>query len=95
MRLVQKLAVGGIGLVGAGIGSLGLGVAYAQTPASSSTASTVVAHQGSQVAPDRAKVVTAKESDAPGGPQDLGGANVQSGAQGGLNTGGPDSGANR
>ncbi|MGH9094073.1 MAG: hypothetical protein ACRDXE_02835, partial [Acidimicrobiales bacterium] len=65
MNIKQKLAVGATGLIGAGIGSLGPGIAHAQTPAPAPSAPAISApsapasstaggnvQQGDQKAPD-------------------------------------------
>ncbi len=101
MRLTQKLAIGATSLGGLAIGSLGLGIAHAQTTAPRAPApvvSTPAAVGGNQTAPT-AETPDAPEvgatADAPGGHQDPPGANVQSGAQNGPDTGGTDAGANK
>lgn len=100
MRLTQKLAIGATGLGGVALGSLGLGIAHAQTPAppgpapSVSTPAPAPDPGGNQDAPDNpsAEASDAPEAgdvaDTPGGHQDPPGADVQSGAQDGPDTGG-------
>ncbi len=95
MRLTQKLAIGATGLGGLAIGSLGLGVAHAQSastsvPAVSTPAAGPVTTQAE--APDAPTI--GASADAPGGHQDPPGANVQFGSQSGPDTGGVDTAAN-
>ena len=94
MRLAQKLAVGATGLVGLGIGSLGLGVAHAQTVTHTNPAS-VVTSPTSKGGADLPETATSTESDGPGGHHDPPGANAQFGAQSGPDTGGADRAANQ
>lgn len=79
MTLKHKFLIFASSLVGMGAGSLGLGVAHAQTathPAAVATAE----HSGSVTkAPDGPEAAVGVESDGPGGHQDADGLNVQSG----------------
>ncbi|MDE3207182.1 MAG: hypothetical protein KGQ66_23505 [Acidobacteriota bacterium] len=80
MILKHKILIFGSSLVGMGVGSLGLGVAHAQTttpPAAVTTAGHTSASTGAVDSPEVA--AAAVESDGPGGHQDANGANVQSG----------------
>ena len=79
MILKHKILIFGSSLVGMGVGSLGLGVAHAQTttpPAAVTTAGHSSAVTGTADGPESAAGV---ESDGPGGHQDANGADVQSG----------------
>lgn len=86
MILKQKLLVGAASLVGMGIGSLGLGVAHAQTNPTSPPAVSSVTRSGTGA--DAPEAVTSHKSDGPGGHQDANGVNVQYGSQSGPDTGG-------
>lgn len=93
MILKQKLLIGAASLVGVGIGSLGLGVAHAQSnPSSPPIVSSVTQSGTSTDAPETA--VSTKETDGPGGHQDSNGVDVQYGSQSGPDTGGADTGGN-
>lgn len=79
MILKHKILILGSSLVGMGVGSLGLGVAHAQTvapPAAVTTAGHTSTLPGSAEGP---KAAAGVESDGPGGHQDANGADVQSG----------------
>lgn len=86
MILKHKILVGAASLVGMGIGSLGLGVAHAQTNPPSPPAVSSVTQSGTGA--DAAEAVTSPESDGPGGHQDPNGVDVQFGSQSGPDTGG-------
>lgn len=90
MILKQKVMIGATGLLGMGIGSLGLGVAHAQTNTTPKPAAHAVANPNTV---DPAETASAT-SDGPGGHQDLNGANVQYGSQNGPDTGGSDTSGN-
>lgn len=79
MILKHKALIVASSLVGMGVGSLGLGVAHAQTttpPAAVTTAGHTSAVTGAADGPEAAAGV---EPDGPGGHQDPNGADVQSG----------------
>lgn len=87
MVLKQRIVVGATALVGMGIGSIGLGVAHAET----NPAPNVGVHTTLDTSsPEPAETVTSAESDGPGGHQDPNGIDVQYGSQSGPDTGGSD-----
>ena len=92
MILKQKILVGAATLVGMGIGSVGLGVAHAQTNTTSTPAVQGPAAQSvvNSSSADPAETATSAESDGPGGHQDANGVDVQYGSQSGPDTGGSD-----
>lgn len=91
MILKQKIMIGATALFGMGIGSLGLGVAHAQTNTTPKPAVHSVVNSSSA---DPAESATSAESDGPGGHQDPNGVDVQYGSQSGPDTGASDTSGN-
>ncbi len=79
MILKHKVLIFASSLVGMGVGSLGLGVAHAQTTAPPAAVTTAGHASAVTVAADGPEAAAGVESDGPGGHQDANGANVQSG----------------
>ena len=78
MILKQKILIGAASLVGMGIGSLGLGVAHAQTTNPPPVTQTLTQSSPSSGV-DSAESPATAESDGPGGHQDPNGVDVNSG----------------